>query len=109
MAAKNKVKITVIKKLSTEDVYGNDCPCQLTDDFAHTCPVFNVGDEFIVPEDGSCPTDFCGWAFAGIHSDITHLRWGGKFPHIKDEKGMMQICCCTDGLRPVFFKLEIID
>lgn len=105
--AKSKVKIVVIKKMSCKGVYGDDPPCQLADDFTQECPVLNVGDEFIVPENGACPDGFCGWAFAGIQTDITHLRLGGSFPWLKDEGA--QICCCTDGLKPVFFKLERME
>ncbi len=106
MKAKNKVKITVLKRLSTEDVYGEDFPFQLTEDYPHVCPRLKDGQEFLVLEDGACPDGFCGWAFADLHRDITHLRYGGKYFY-KDEgdKGV-QISCCTDGVRPVFFKLE---
>lgn len=104
MPVKSKVKITVIKKMSTGDVYGDHSPAQITEDFVQECPVHNVGEEFVVPESGACPNGFCGWAFADIHRDITHLRYGGNFPWYKDEG--IQVCCCADGLRPVFFKLE---
>jgi uncharacterized repeat protein (TIGR04076 family) len=66
-------------------------------------PLFNIGDEFIV-ENLNMPKGFCSWAWADIQRDITALALGGNFPWIKDE-GVM-ISCCTDGLRPVVFKLE---
>jgi uncharacterized repeat protein (TIGR04076 family) len=47
---------------------------------------------------------FCSWAWADIQRDVVHLALGGDFPWIK-EKGI-GISCCTDGLRPVIFKLE---
>lgn len=98
-----KVKITVIKQLSTSDVYGTDLPCQVADDLESVCPALEVGSEFVA-DGGTCPPGFCGWAFADIQRDIAHLWLGGEFPWIKD-KGVA-ISCCTDGLRPVFFKLE---
>ena len=103
----SNVKITVTKKLSASDVYGTDIPCTPSDTFALECPRLNVGDEFIVGEHGDCPKGFCSWAFADIQRDIIHLRYGGSYEWIKD-KGTA-VSCCTDGLRPVFFKLERID
>ena len=41
---------------------------------------------------------------ADIQRDVAHLAMGGDFPWMK-EKGEM-VSCCTDGLRPVIFKLE---
>ncbi len=103
----NKVKITVVKKMTTEDLYGKDVPIALSETFIPDCPRFKLGDEFIVPEDGSCPSRFCSWAYADIQRDITHLRFGGSFPWSKDKKST--VACCTDGLRTVFFKLEKME
>ena len=101
-----KVKITVIKKMSTNDVFGIDLPCQLADDLESVCPALEVGSEFVT-DGGTCPPGFCGWAFADIQRDIALLWLDGQFSWIKD-KGV-GISCCTDGLRPVFFKLERIE
>lgn len=102
-----EVKITVIKKMTTKDVYGKDFPVSLAESFVQDCPRFSVGAEFVVKEDGACPPGFCGWAFADIQRDITHLRFGGSYPWCQDKK--VAISCCTDGLRPVFFKLQRIE
>lgn len=99
---RSKVKITVVKKLSTSELFGNNGPVHAT--FEESCPRCNVGDIYMVPEDGSCPDGFCPWAYADIHRDITHLRFGGDYPFVKEPGVAVQ--CCTDGLRPVFFKLE---
>ena len=102
-----KVKISVIKKLSTKDVYGANLPCNVAASNEPLCPVINVGDEFVAKEDGICPAGFCGWAWADIQRDVVHLLFGGSFPWIEDKN--VAIACCTDGLRPVFFKLERIE
>ncbi len=99
---RSKVKITVIRKLGTRDLFGDTPPVHAT--FEESCPRCNVGDVYIVPEDGSCPEGFCSWAYADIQRDITHLRFGGNYPFCEEEGTAVQ--CCTDGLRPVFFKLE---
>ena len=103
----NKVKITVIKKGNTNDLYGTNPPCQIAEELESECPIFSVGDQFIVNEDGMCPQGFCGWAFADIQRDVVHTLFDGSYPWIKDKK--VAISCCTDGLRPVFFKLEKED
>jgi len=99
-----KVKITVIKKIANQDIFGNDPPVDFT--FSPECDRLEVGQEFISDE-GSCPPGFCPWAFADIQRDIIHLRLGGNYPWVK-QKGA-KVSCCTDGLRPVIFKLERIE
>ena len=98
------VKITVVKKVSNKDMFGDNPPVGFT--ASPECNKLELGQEFM-SEEGRCPPDFCSWAFADIQRDITHLRLGGDFPWIK-EKGTM-LSCCTDGVRPVVFKLERIE
>ena len=63
--------------------------------------------EFISKE-GGYPEGFCcSWAFADIQRDLVHLRLGGDYPWIK-EKGAI-LASCTDGARPVIFKLERVE
>ena len=107
-AGKSDVKITVIKKLSPKDVFGDNLPWPIAGDPSRKCSWLNEGDEFIISgKTGGCPEGFCGWAFADIQRDITHLRLGGSYPWQEPEG--KRICCCTDGLRPVFFKLERVS
>lgn len=102
----HSVKITVIRKYRTEDIYSNkeSAPIKLNEDFQTSCPFLEVGDEFIVNDIYSCPSGFCARAFADIDRDLTLLHFGGDFPWSK-EKGKA-VSCCTEGLRPVFFLLE---
>jgi len=79
------VKITVIKKMTVNDVYGAQAPIKLSPDFAAECPRLSINQEFI-SEDGACPPGFCNWAFADIQRDITHLRFGGSFPWSAEER-----------------------
>jgi len=97
-----KVKITVIKTLGTKELYGDKQPAHSK--MEDSCPRCKGGDVFTVPEDGSCPAGFCPWAYADLHRDIMHLRFGGDYPFVEETGTAIQ--CCTDGLRPVFFKLE---
>jgi uncharacterized repeat protein (TIGR04076 family) len=102
------VKITVVAKLTTEDVYGSmeNAPAELMHDYTPECPIMEVGDEFIVEDIVSCPAGFCAWAFADIQRDIVTLMFGGKYPWLEEEG--KAVSCCTDGLRPVMFLLELM-
>ena len=98
-----KVKITVVKKINIKDMFGDNPPVTFTGE--PECDALELGQEFIV-EEVNCPSGFCAWAFADIQRDIAHLTFDGNYPWIK-EKGVM-LSSCTDGCRPVVFKLERI-
>jgi len=100
----NEVKITVVKKVNNKDMFGDNPPVGFTAN--PVCDRLEVGQEFIYTM-GTYPEGFCSWAFADIHRDIIHLLLGGDFPWMK-EKGTA-LSCCTDGVRPVVFKLERIE
>jgi uncharacterized repeat protein (TIGR04076 family) len=99
-----KVKITVVKKVHNKDMFGDNPPVEFTNN--PVCDKVEEGQEFI-SDGGNCPEGFCAWAFSDIQRDITHLRLGGDYPWIK-QKGAV-LACCTDGVRPVVFKLERIE
>ena len=111
-----RVKITVVKTLNMNDIFGDEPPADVNlDMLTPQCHRFQVGQEFFVdtekpptdPESWeNCPEGFCTWAFADIQRDISHIMFGGSYPWIK-EKGVI-ITCCTDGLRPVIFRVERI-
>jgi uncharacterized repeat protein (TIGR04076 family) len=103
MAQKHRIKITVIKKLSAKEVYGRPLP-ELADEVPPYCDRLDVGKEFVVDESGAMPAGFCTWAWHDIYPAVTGLRFGGNFTWMKKE-GMIY-SCCSDGARPVFFKLE---
>ncbi|MFH2110446.1 MAG: TIGR04076 family protein [Candidatus Bathyarchaeota archaeon] len=93
------VRITVVKKVSNADIHGR----YAVRGIPAACDTVEVGMEFI-SKGMAMPPNFCSWAWADIQRDVAHLAMGGDVPWMK-EKGTM-ICCCTDGLRPVVFKLE---
>jgi len=105
MVEKRKLRITVVKRLRPEEVLGRRPP-ELGDDVEAECPVFKDVKEFVVDERGQMPQGFCSWAWADIHRDVTHLRFGGDYPWMKASG--VAYSCCTDGARPVIFKLERI-
>ena len=63
------------------------------------------GEEFILEGD-NCPPNFCGWAFRDIFRDYNHLRKNGNFRWVGKDGVMFSRC--TDGRKPVVFKLERI-
>jgi len=95
-----KCKITVLKRLVHQDLVD-----KYMEPGAATlpCPCFTQGQEFIV--DGQPGEDFCNAAWNDIYKAYTTLVRGGSFaPWMKDDDKV--IVCCSDGIRPVFFKLE---
>ena len=100
----SKVKITVIKRVSPRTLFGTKIPKDpSTGKEYEVCPVYKEGQEFIVSEKGEMPVGFCSWAWFDIYKDVSVLMFGGNFPWV--DSGVMYTCC-TDGTRPVSFKLE---
>jgi len=105
MVERSKVKITILKKLSTEEIFGDDPPFGET---LKPCGQFEIDQEFVVGEDGRMPEGFCHWAWNDLYKVVTTLRYGGNFSPIKEKEGFI-VRCCTDGLRPVIFELRRIE
>ncbi len=60
------------------------------------CPRFKDGQEFTVASQWAMPQGFCEWAWGDIRTYI----------HDVFATGATTVGCCTDGFRPVFFKIE---
>jgi len=103
MAESSKLKITVLKKTDSKQIFGDNPPMGQAID---ACSVFKEGQEFIVNEDGKMPEGFCHWAWNDIYKVVTALKHDGDFPWMK-EKGT-SVSCCTDGFRPVIFEIRRI-
>ena len=94
------VKITVLQTLDIGAIFKEHAAADV-DPICFMCK----GEKTpFVSKNLDTPPGFCGWAWADIQRDVAHLALGGDFPWIK-QKGTM-ISTCTDGLRPVVFKLE---
>jgi uncharacterized repeat protein (TIGR04076 family) len=95
---KSSIKITVVKRLLHKELverYTKKGDWQL-------CPVLNEGDEFI-STNLEMPSGFCDWAWVDIQKFVMALARGADFEGVK--RGTF-ITCCSDGFRPVIFKLE---
>lgn len=93
-----RFKITVVKKMYHEDIarehLKNPGPC----------PLFQEGDEFFheLGEGAQMyrhPAGFCGRAWSDL---LRHATWFLNDP--LPERPF--IACCSDGTRPVVFRLE---
>lgn len=102
-----RVKITVLKRIDPKAVFGEEVPINpMTGKEWEVCSSFEEGQEFIVEETGDKPDGFCAWAWHDIYKDMSVLKFGGNFPWV--EEGEM-VTCCTDGLRPVSFKMKRLE
>ncbi|MBW2003587.1 MAG: TIGR04076 family protein [Deltaproteobacteria bacterium] len=94
-----KIKITILKKLFHKDLIESyaDNPSVWT-----ACQKFKEGEVFLVDEmePWEMPDGFCGWAWADMQKMIWSMSRGGP---------RRFVTCCTDGYRPVIFKLERVD
>jgi uncharacterized repeat protein (TIGR04076 family) len=97
-------KITVLKKMFNQDIAEKFCQGPVT-----PCPVFKEGQEFIYNHsgDGNKPSGFCEHAWNDIYTAVMTLAQNGTFLGWM-KKDNVSIACCTDGTRPVAFKIERI-
>ena len=99
-----KIKVTVIKKFNPKDVFGHEIKSP-KGEIIPTCYIFEEGEEFIV-EDLEKPEKFCGLGWKTVVKDIEILDSGEDV--FWCPPGIIYTCC-TDGARPVCFKLERIS
>ena len=93
-----QVRITVLKKHFHKEFiekYAAD-PENWTE-----CKHFVFGQEFVTKKEApwDMPEGFCGWAWADMQKLVYGMARGGQD---------VFVTCCTDGYRPVVFKLEKI-
>ncbi len=91
-----KCKITVLKRTVNSEYFE-----KYKKQKGHMCPVFKEGQEFILEAPWSAPEKFCDWAWADIRNYIIGVFAGMDFGGTNSF-----VACCTDGFRPVFFKIE---
>ena len=101
----SKAKITVLKKFVLGDLADEFVVDELKSKGFGVCDEFELGQEFIL-EVPNKPDGFCSWAWADINRDVVAIMGGADFNWINKEG--VAIACCTDGLRPVVFKIERI-
>lgn len=99
----SQFRITVLKVNGDSELAEEYC---LHGAKAAPCTAFEEGQVFIT-ENLDQPKDFCTWAWDDIFKYITLLHCGGSMSDHMKYKDIV-IACCTDGIRPVVFKIEKI-
>lgn len=102
-----KAKITVMKRIANQDLAKEYRKAEYNRRYPVPCNQFEDGQEFILEDMGTPPQGFCAWAWVDIHRDIVRVMSGGSNGALKQEG--TTITCCTDGFRPVVFKIERVD
>ncbi len=97
-----KARITVLKRTANLDIIAEYLK---SEDEMQPCQLFEDGQIFI-QEGWRPPEDFCPWAWSDIHKEIILVRRGGSQGDYAEGTA---IACCTDGFRPVVFKIERVD
>ena len=101
-----KVKITVMKKVLHQDLLDDYLDPEAKANGFALCTAFEEGEEIIL-NGMNYPEGFCHWAWADIQRDVMMVMFGQGFPWVKPKA--TAISCCTDGFRPVTFKIERIE
>ncbi len=105
---RHSCRITVLRRELYQDLQER----YLADPGAGKCPYFKEGQEFVVDGEGffrMMDGKFCSEAWDCISRYVYAALQGGSIMRgwSRDEKVM--IACCSDGTRPVIFKLERMD
>lgn len=105
--ASKRVKVTVLKRVDPKIIFDGNVPNKPGTDEPYPICHHEEGTEWIVETNGAMPDGFCSWAWRDLYKDIVVLQRGGDFdPWVN--KGEMYTSC-SDGIRPVSFKLERLD
>lgn len=100
-----KIKITVLKTTLNDELVKEYGIKDLT-----PCPFLKEGQYFIT--DFSKPEGFCDEAWKAISHYAFALAHGNTEPFYGGQwvrEAGTAITCCNDGLRPVIFKMEVVD
>ncbi len=64
------------------------------------CTAVRDGQEFVIEKPWIKPEGMCDWAWGDMRPSLPYV-FSGMW-------GKQTVVCCTDGFRPVFFKIEQI-
>ena len=99
-----KVKITVLKTSFNKEYVDLYVEKERRKTLS-TCETFKEGQEFITDAVIGMPPGFCPWAWDDIYKVVSAYYANGSFD-MWTEGGDTIIACCTDGTRPVYFKID---
>jgi len=99
-----RCKITVLKRCFNKD-YVDEYVEAARREGLGPCEVFREGQEFVTDVISGMPQGFCSWAWDDLYKSLIGFFAGGDFGMWYERKDVI-IGCCTDGTRPVIFKIE---
>jgi uncharacterized repeat protein (TIGR04076 family) len=100
----NKVVITVLKR----EFYPELAEEYLSEGASvGACPLQAEGDVFVYSGGAEKPNGLCPWAWIDLYTTISALYSGGD-ENTWYRSGGTRISCCTDGVRPVVYKLQLV-
>jgi len=102
-----RLKITVLERAFNREIaeaHGS-AAFKTGSDFG-PCSSFEDGEEILLDEIAP-PPGFCPRAWADIYGEIRTVANGGGHDFMKHPDSA--ISCCTNGIRPVIFRIERID
>lgn len=100
-------KITVIRRTYHQDLADQYIEAGLRKNHG-PCEKFQDGQEFVTNVFSGIPQDFCPWAWDDIYKALVGFGANGHYGMWYRNKNNL-IACCSDGIRPVIFKLEKIE
>ena len=101
-----RVKVTIQKKVDPSYIFDGKVPNQPGKGRSYMICPLDEKKEWIVEKDGKMPEGFCSWAWRDLYKDLAVLRHGGGFEDWVELPYMFT--SCSDGIRPVSFKLEVL-
>ena len=102
-----KLRIAVLKRMENPEIVRAYWKPAFAERYAGPCAHFEEGQEFTLTHWDGPPEGFCTWAWADIHKEIMLMLGGGSHPAFKSPN--VAIACCSDGMKPVVFKIERIE
>ena len=103
----SRVRITILRREFYEGLLAEHYAPDASERRAERCGVFRDGQTFETSPSCEKPQGFCDWAWADIQRDVASVSLGVGHPWAAPRP--MAISCCTDGKRPVIFKIEAIQ
>ncbi len=102
----SKCKITVLKRTINQDIIDEYVKEEIAERIG-PCEHLDDGQEFVIESPFVPPEGLCSWAWADIRKEVLAVVRGGTFAATKQSN--IAITCCTDGYRPVIFKVERVE
>jgi uncharacterized repeat protein (TIGR04076 family) len=97
-------KITVLKTSFNQDLVEEYVEAERRKTLG-PCEVFEEGQEFVTDVWSGIPQGFCPWAWDDIYKALVGFAADGNFGTWYQNPNTI-IACCSDGTRPVYFKIE---